>query len=522
MKPIRGIPQSDSLPFGWASATLGGLSLLNPRGFDTQPEDGDLLTFVPMAAVEAGTGRLDPGRTRPWKEIKKGYTPFQNGDVLFAKITPCMENGKAAIAVALTGGRGAGSTEFHVLRPASSVPSKFLLLFLSQESFRRAARASMKGTAGQLRVPESFLESATIPVPPLSEQERIIEEVEKQFTRLDAAVEALKRVRAKLKRYRASLLKAACEGRLVPTEADLACTEARGYEPADVLLQRVLKQRRAKWEADELAKIRVDRKTQKDDKRIATYKEPARPDKEALPGTPKGWEWATFEQVSLRVTVGFVGPMKHEYVPAGIPFLRSQNVRENRFDPTGLLYISERFHSKIRKSAILPGDIAIVRSGSVGVTCVIPATLPEANCADLVLVQRPLAIVPEYGSYYMNSAAKQGVARGKVGIALTHFNTKSVASLPIAVPPLAEQHRIVAEVERRLSVIDELEALVSANLKRAERLRQSILKRAFEGKLVPQDPKDEPASVLLERILAERAATGKLTAACKGGKRRRP
>ena len=202
-----------------------------------------------------------------------------------------------------------------------------------------------------------------------------------------------------------------------------------------------------------------------------------------LDALPEGWTWATFEQLSERVTVGFVGSMKHEYVPSGIPFLRGQNVRENRFDWEGLLYVSPDFHRKLSKSALRPGDLAVVRSGSVGVTCVIPDTLPEANCSDLVLIQRPLGFIPQYGAYYMNSLAKRHVAAGKVGVALTHFNTKSVAALAVPLPPITEQKRIVAEVERRLSVVDEIEAIVTANLQRAARLRQSILQHAFSGRL---------------------------------------
>lgn len=124
-----------------------------------------------------------------------------------------------------------------------------------------------------------------------------------------------------------------------------------------------------------------------------------------------------------------------------------------------------------------------MRSGSVGVTCVIPDTLSEANCADLVLIQRPF-LVPHFGAYYMNSLAKRLVESGKVGVALTHFNTKSVAAMPVPIPPLAEQQRIVSEVERRLSVVEELDSVVNANLQRATRLRQSILQRAFAGNLL--------------------------------------
>jgi type I restriction enzyme S subunit len=119
--------------------------------------------------------------------------------------------------------------------------------------------------------------------------------------------------------------------------------------------------------------------------------------------------------------------------------------------------------------------------------------------------------LPVYASAYWNSPDGSecvfDVASSTSG--LYTLSVSKVSRIPIPLPPLAEQQRIVAEVERRLSIIEELEALVNANLKRAERLRQSILKRAFEGKLVPQDPNDEPASVLLDRIVAERE--GKLT-----------
>ena len=162
--------------------------------------------------------------------MKKGYTPFQDGDVIFAKITPCMENGKYALATGLHGGRAAGSTEFHVFRPKLELDSKYLLHFLFTPELRSRARLNMRGAAGQLRVPAQFFNDAQIPLPPLDEQRRIVAELETQLTRLDASVTALKRVQANLKRYRASVLKAACEGRLVPTEAELARREGRNYE----------------------------------------------------------------------------------------------------------------------------------------------------------------------------------------------------------------------------------------------------------------------------------------------------
>ena len=135
-----------------------------------------------------------------------------------------------------------------------------------------------------------------VPLPLLDEQQNIVAEIEKQFTRLDAGVASLKRVQTALKRYRASVLKAACEGRLVATEAELARKENRSYETGEQLLQRILKERREKWNGK------------------GKYKEPQAPNTVVIPSLPEGWTWATFEQIALRVTVGHVGPMKHEYV----------------------------------------------------------------------------------------------------------------------------------------------------------------------------------------------------------------
>jgi type I restriction enzyme S subunit len=309
------------------------------------------------------------------------------------------------------------------------------------------------------------------------------------FSKLDAGVKELKAAQEKLKQYRASVLAAACSGKLVPTEAELAKAEGRNYESGVELLERILKERREKWNGR------------------GKYKEPILPDASKLLELPEGWVWTTWEQLSSRVTVGYVGSMKNEYRHEGVPFLRSQNVRANRFDPEGLTFISKEFHEALKKSSINGGDLAVVRSGSVGTTCVIPEDLGEANCSDLVLVQKPIGIRAHFGAYYMNSIAKKLIESGKVGVALTHFNTQSVAQLPVPLPPPQEQERIINTVEKILGTIETLSLILSSNLQRSERLRQSILQQAFSGKLVPQDENDEPASALLERIKAEQANT---------------
>ncbi len=435
---------------------------------------------------------MDSSIQRRLDEVRRGYTAFREGDVLFAKITPCMENGKSAVALSLSSEIGFGSTEFHVLRPHKDIDAQFLYYYVAQKSFRQFARTFMTGTAGQLRVPAAFLTKVSCPLPPTAEQHRIVAAIEQQFTRLDAGVAALQRARAKLKSYRAAVLKAAVEGKLTETWR----AEHPTTEPASVLLERILQERRAKWEADLKAKGKDPTKVK--------YVEPAGPKIDNLPKLPEEWCWATFEQISQRVTVGFVGSMKDEYIDKGIPFLRGQNVRPNYFDSTGLQFISEKFHHTLAKSALEYKDILVVRSGAVGTACVMPDTYKAANCSDLVIVKQPIQVNPYFAAYYMNSTAQNLVKVQQVGIALTHFNTRSMAFMPLPLPPFAEQEQIVLEVERRLSIITQLEVIVAANLKRAERLRQSILREAFAGRLVPQDPNDEPASVLLERIRSQR------------------
>ena len=488
-------PVGYALPDGWAATTLGKACLINPRFFTDPVEDDRELTFLPMAAVEAGTGRIDPSQTRLFADVRKGYTKFSEGDVLFAKITPSMENGKVAVAKGLTNNCGCGSTEFHVLRPRKGISGDFLLFFLLQNAFRGEAQGHMAGTAGQLRVPAGFLERAEFILPPLPEQRRIVAEIEKQFTRLDASVAALKRVQANLKRYRASVLKAACEGRLVPTEADLARAEGRDYESADLLLERILAERRARWESQA--------------KRRGKYREPVTPDTSGLPDLPERWVWAGLDQLATVVRNGYSKPPRGDI---GTPILRISAVRPLSVDLRDIRWVDSK--DDLAGFLIHPGDLLFTRYNGntelVGVCGVVPALERDTLHPDK-LIRACLTkngAVPNFVQIVANSGVSRKflARRIRTTAGQSGISGSDLKSMPIPLPPLSKQHRIVAEFERRLSVIQQTDAAVEANLTRVERLRQSILKQAFSGKLVPQDPNDEPASVLLERIRAEREA----------------
>ncbi|KKC29500.1 restriction endonuclease subunit S [Caldanaerobacter subterraneus KAk] len=180
------------LPSGWRWVRLGEVCKINPRRPRLIRGDGAPTSFVPMRAVDEFLGMIVEIQIRPFAEVRKGYTYFEEGDVLFAKITPCMENGKAAIAKGLIDGIGFGSTEFHVLRPSLEVIAEWVWYFVRQEVFRNKAKESFRGGVGQQRVPQDFLESYLLPLPPLEEQRRIVAKVEALMER----VREVRRLRA--------------------------------------------------------------------------------------------------------------------------------------------------------------------------------------------------------------------------------------------------------------------------------------------------------------------------------------
>ena len=159
---------------GYDRVSLGEICAVNPRAKRTGCSDDMVVSFVPMAAVDERTGAITVREDRLLAEVSKGFTSFEDGDVLFAKITPCMENGKAVLARSLTNGIGRGSTEFYVLRPGNRVLSEYIYHFVRRPQFRQEAKRNFTGTAGQQRVPRSFMENVLVPLPPLDEQRRIV------------------------------------------------------------------------------------------------------------------------------------------------------------------------------------------------------------------------------------------------------------------------------------------------------------------------------------------------------------
>lgn len=208
--PVRGALMTDALPRGWQKVTIDEVCTFNPR-HSRESSDTTIVSFVPMTAISETEPTFRNTEEYPLGEVRSGYTHFADGDVLFAKITPCMENGKAAIAANLKNGMGCGTTELIVMRPNERLLASYLYHFIHRPAYRKIAAMNFSGTAGQLRVPVSFVRQSEIPLPLPIEQRRIVAKLEKLLARIEASRRRLEKIPTLLKRLRQSILAAACD-----------------------------------------------------------------------------------------------------------------------------------------------------------------------------------------------------------------------------------------------------------------------------------------------------------------------
>ena len=388
-----------------------------------------------------------------------------------------------------------------VFRPHYGVSNRYIAYAFLTEAIMKRVTKLAKATAGQFNIGVSMCRKLLpVPLAPAMEQLRIVAKIEELFSDLDAGVVALERVRANLKRYRAAVLKAAVVGKL--TEDWRA--QHPDTEPAFVLLERILTERRRQWEKEQLAKFAQAGKQPPKGWR-EKYPEPEPIAAELEGGLPEGWCWTTWDQISEWVTYGFTRPMPH--VQAGIPIITAKHVSRRKidFEITHKTSI-DAYQELSDKDRPMEGDILITKDGTIGRAAVVPKFGDFCiNQSVAVVWTRRSPLHPNFLLSVIDSELTQKPISAKArGVAIQHLSITDFAKLPLPLPSRQEQDAIVSEVDRRLSIVDEIEAQVDANLKRAARLRQGILKRAFEGRLVPQDPTDEPAEKLLERIRQQR------------------
>ena len=479
---------NEELPEGWLEARLPEIFEINPR----KPPANALppcapVSFIPMPAVNAESGRIEIRETRPFEAVRAGYTAFAEEDVILAKITPCFENGKAAIARGLTNGLGFGSSEFHVFRPTGAVLPEYLFHFVRQASFRAAGKESMTGTAGQGRVPFSYLAETRLPVPPLPEQRRIVEIVEALLIHLQAAGNRFGRVPVILKRFRQSVLAAACSGRLTEPWRT-AHSGATPFVPRHSAGQCGVCARLMSWASDE-------------------------------EDWPTSWVAAPIGCLVDVATGATPLRKRRDYYEHGtVPWVKSAAVNADRITHVEE-FITETALRETNAKLFPPGTLLIAMYGE-GATrgkvaeLAVPAATNQALAAlifdDRTDALRPFLKLVLKSLYSENREASAGGVQPNLSLGM-------IRAIRVPLPPIREQQEIVRQVEALFSLADTIERRAAAASIRVDALTRSILGRAFRGELVLTEAElaraegrdYESAEVMLARIQGESAATAK-------------
>ena len=390
---------------------------------------------------------------------------------------------------------------------------EFLYYFLQTTNlFNYVAAASLR-TAGQDGVRKEHLDNYPLFIPPLNEQKRIVAKIEALQRRSQRVKEAIDAIPQLLDQFRQSVLAAAFRGDLTADWRE----NNPDVEPASVLLEKIRAERRRKWEEAELEKMKAKGKVPKDDKWKQKYKEPEAVDDSSLPELPDGWEWVPVELISTKVVDGV--HKKPNYVINGIPFVTVKNLTAGSgISFEEIKYVSIEDHEEFFKRANPErGDILITKDGTLGVVRVIRTDKVFSIFVSVALV-KPIAYeMSDYMELAFSCPQMQRQMLG-VGIGLMHIHLRELRRYSMPIAPLEEQKEIVCQIQSFLKTIDTIEQQYQETKANLDLLNQSILAKAFRGELVPQNPNDEPASILLERIRAEREKLQQQTKAAKKSK----
>lgn len=423
-----------------------------------QDPNGDV-RLVQLADVGEGIYRDRSNRFLTMQKAKElNCTFLERGDILVARMPDplgraCIFPGDAKPSVT--------AVDVCIVRSRSQdVNQRWLLGAINSPQFRSQVAALQSGTTRK-RISRKNLGSIKIPVPPKDEQDLTCAIVEQQFTRLDAAVTALRRVKGNLKRYKSSVLQAACTGQLVPTEAGMAKSRGRHSEPADQLLKEILADREI---ASARTAARLKGKTTE-----RPYRQPRPPNLSALPTPPDGWTWATVDQLAApdrnSITDGPFGSnlKTSHYTSFGPRVIRLENIGDGAF-VNEESHISEEHYANLMKHHVESQDLVIAALGKrLPRSCLVPGWLgPAIVKADCIRFKPSPRVSAKYLNFALNAEPTRQRAMATVhGVGRPRLNLGEIKEIAIPLPPTVEQERIVEEVDRRLSLIEELEAEVN-------------------------------------------------------------
>ncbi len=488
-KPLPPITTNEvpyKLPKGWEWSRLYEVGLINPRN---DVEGSTKVSFVPMNLISARYSDIVKSETRLWSEVKTGFTHFSENDVVMAKITPCFQNGKSTIMKKLTNGFGAGTTELHVFRSLKDLmcPS-YVLIYLKSPKFISDGIIKMTGSAGQKRVPKDYFSQNSFPLPPLSEQKRIVAKVDE----LMALCDQLEGEQQKAARSRVVLNDSAInhllaaetpkefnkQWQLICDNFDLLYDDLENVnELREAILQLAVKGKIVPQDPKDkpasvlLEKIKAEKQRLIREGKIKKQK-PLQPIEEGEKPyqLPDKWEWIRIGDAVNLINGRAFKPA--DWSTQGLPIIRIQNLNNPKVPFNYCNFeVDDKFHIK-------KGDFLISWSGT-------PGTSFGAfiwNREDAVLNQHIFrsdligkAFFKDYLRFAINGRLDEMIAQAHGGVGLQHITKGKLEKLCISLPPFAEQKRIVKKIYELMALCDQLEEKIKQSRDKSEKLMDATI-----------------------------------------------
>jgi len=494
------------LPNSWVWTRLVDIGEISPKN---NAEDDTMASFAPMSKIsEKHAVRVLP-ENRLWGTIKKGYTHFANGDVAVAKITPCFENGKAAIIHDLSNGIGAGTTELHVVRPLPGVEPSFIYIYLRSPYFKLAGVQYMTGTAGQKRLPTEYFATRPFPLPPIAEQKRIVTKVDELMALCDK-LEAQQQKRQRI----FPVLSRTTHARLVesPTPTNLkAIFDEIGTVSPDDLRNTILSlavngkltTQKKRIGKNEIEKIRGDKAeliAQKVIKREKALYDFAGLD-EIKTNIPDEWEWCRINDIASVVRGGSPRPAGDPRFYGGkIPFLKVADITRSK----GMMV--DGYHYTIKEAGLNKTRLISTRTvllTNSGATLGVPAicdfeTAFNDGIAAFIFLHK--LVFDEFLCLYLKSKSRWFLDIASRGQGQPNLNTDIIRATWFPVPPLEEQYRIVTKAKALLTYVDNLEELQNKKNKISQAFAQSSVSAITDTQIKEQEKMKVPKTELVTKL----------------------
>ena len=417
------------VPSHWSRCRIKNIAQINPSKSEVRSKDPNSeISFLPMEAI-SDRGALDLSRTKMISEVLTGYTYLAEGDVMLAKITPCFENGKAAIAINLCGGIAFATTEVVPLRPKQSIDAKFIYYLITSNPFKAIAESSMYGAGGQKRVADSFIAEYLFSLPPLNERKTISLFLDYETARIDRLIAKQQQLIELLKEKR---------------QAVISHVVTKGLNP-----DAPMKDSGVEW----------------------------------LGQVPEHWNIKRLKHISPKIGVGLVINPSHYVKDNGVFFLFGGDVTEYGFKLESTRRMSELDSLSLASSRLKKDDLVCVRVGYPGITAVIPQELDGANCASIMVIRRGY-FISQWLAYAFNSQiGRQQVSSVQYGAAQKQFNIADAIEFIFPVPPCNEQQKIAEKLDQAREQFNELITKAEQLINYLYERRKALISAAVTGKI---------------------------------------